>query len=252
MKLARNGRAAATRAPGVPPLEFGGRARHLGRMNPPHLPMPLLADAELPAFPAITPDHVLPAIDSVARRLPGRGRSRWSPIRRARDFASPASRRWNDMEERLGRAFAPVSHLHGVKDSPELREAYSAALEKITDHGTELGQNRELYEAVRALRESAGVRRPGPRAADAGRRQPARFPPVRRGAGGAGANALPRHPEPAEQGRDRVRGSRARCHRRLDAAGLATPNSPGLPESARAMLAQAGARTTSTTAGWRR
>ena len=59
------------------------------------------------------------------------------------------------MEERLGRSFAPVSHLHGVKDSPELREAYcSAALERITLHGSVLGQNRELFEAVQAVRDS--------------------------------------------------------------------------------------------------
>ncbi|MBC7658044.1 MAG: M3 family metallopeptidase, partial [Frankiaceae bacterium] len=60
------------------------------------------------------------------------------------------------IEERLGRVFAPVSHLHGVKDSPALREAYSTALEMITEHGSVLGQNRGLYEAVRRVRDGDG------------------------------------------------------------------------------------------------
>ena len=113
---------------------------------------PLLADGELPAFSAITPEHVNPAIDEVLAGFRAEV-DRLTADPGARDFASLLAplERW---EEKLGRSFSPVSHLHGVKDSPELREAYSAALEKLTEHGTELGQNRELYEAVKALHES--------------------------------------------------------------------------------------------------
>ena len=122
---------------------------HLITMNKTN---PLLADTALPAFSAITPEHVNPAIDAVLADFrqavdalvadPG-----------ARDFATLMAplERW---EEKLGRTFAPVSHLHGVKDSPELREAYSAAMEKLTEHGTELGQNRDLYAAVKQLHDA--------------------------------------------------------------------------------------------------
>jgi oligopeptidase A len=113
---------------------------------------PLLDQGDLPAFSAIRPDHVNPALDQVladyraeVERLvadPG-----------ARDFARLMAplEHW---EERVGRVFSPVSHLHGVKDSPELREAYGTAIEKLTEHSTGLGQHRGLYEAVKALRES--------------------------------------------------------------------------------------------------
>ncbi|WP_374602021.1 M3 family metallopeptidase [Arenimonas sp.] len=113
---------------------------------------PLLADAELPAFSAITPDHVNPAIDEVLAGFRAEV-ERLATDPQARDFATLMAplERW---EETLGRTFSPVSHLHGVKDSPELREAYSAALEKLTEHSTELGQHRGLYAAVKALRES--------------------------------------------------------------------------------------------------
>src|SRR5688572_17798239 len=113
---------------------------------------PLLAPGELPAFSAIAPKHVNPAIDEVLAGFRA-AVDRLTADPSARDFATLMAplERW---EERLGRAFAPVSHLHGVKDSPELREAYSAALEKLTEHGTELGQNRALYAAVKALHDA--------------------------------------------------------------------------------------------------
>jgi oligopeptidase A len=110
---------------------------------------PLLADGELPAFSAITPAHVLSAVESVLADYHSLVEYLVADPA-ARDFdrlVAPLER----LEERLGRTFAPVSHLHGVKDSPELREAYSAALEKITAHSTELGQNRGLYLATEAV-----------------------------------------------------------------------------------------------------
>ena len=115
-------------------------------------PNPLLADAELPAFSAITPDQVNPAIDEVLAGFRAEV-ERLAADTAARDFSTLMAplERW---EETLGRTFSPVSHLHGVKDSPELRAAYSEALEKLTEHSTELGQHRGLYAAVKALRES--------------------------------------------------------------------------------------------------
>jgi oligopeptidase A len=117
-------------------------------------PNPLLAADALPRFAEIRAEHVEPAIDTILE-----------DYRAAIDAltASPAPRDFantllpqEELEERLSRAWSPVSHLHSVKDSPELREAYSNALEKITEHSTELGQNRELYAAVKAVAEESG------------------------------------------------------------------------------------------------
>ena len=115
---------------------------------------PLLADGELPPFSAIAPAQVLPAVEAVLADYQARV-DRLVADPSARDFDALIAP-LEAAEERLGRTWAPVSHLHGVKDSPELREAYGAALEKITEFGTSLGQNRALYEAVRAVREGAG------------------------------------------------------------------------------------------------
>jgi oligopeptidase A len=40
-----------------------------------------------------------------------------------------------------------------------LREAYSAALERITEHGSALGQNRALFDAVQVVRDTPGFAR---------------------------------------------------------------------------------------------
>ena len=115
-------------------------------------PNPLLAAGELPDFPVILPGHVLPAVEAVL-----------ADYQRTveRLVADPAARTFEtliapleEMEERLARTFSPVSHLHGVLDSPPLREAHAAALEQITEHGARLGQDQGLYEAVRQVRES--------------------------------------------------------------------------------------------------
>lgn len=113
---------------------------------------PLLDSAGLPPFSRIAATDVAPAIDLLLREFR-------AEVERL--VADPAARSFDalmaaleDQEERLNRAFSPVSHLHGVKDTPELREAYEDAIEKLTEHATELGQNRDLYEAVQAVRDA--------------------------------------------------------------------------------------------------
>ncbi len=110
---------------------------------------PLLADSGLPAFAEIRTEQIQPAIDVVL-----------ADYRREIEqlIADPAPRTFANtmlpqetLEMRLERAWSPVSHLHSVADSEALREAYAEALEKITEQATELGQNRELYAAVKAV-----------------------------------------------------------------------------------------------------
>ena len=59
-----------------------------------------------------------------------------------------------DANERIGRAWGQVAHLHAVLDSPELREAYNANLPKLTQYWTELGQNQALFDKYKSLADS--------------------------------------------------------------------------------------------------
>ena len=110
---------------------------------------PLLENTVLPRFSAIRPEHVEPAVDSVLAdyRL---AIDALLASAAPRDFASVILT-GEECEDRLNRVWAPVSHLHGVADSEELRKAYSAAQEKIVEHSSELGQNRQLYAAVKSV-----------------------------------------------------------------------------------------------------
>ena len=117
-------------------------------------PNPLLSPALLPDFPALQPAHVVPAVEAVLADYRA-AVERLVADPTARDFDSliaPLER----LDEQLSRTWSPVSHLHGVKDSPELREVYSEADERITEFTTELGQHRGLFEAMKAVREGAG------------------------------------------------------------------------------------------------
>jgi oligopeptidase A len=110
---------------------------------------PLLAETALPAFSQINPDQVTPAIDALLADSRA-GIAALTAPGVSRDFASvmlPQER----LEQRIARAWSPVSHLHSVADSEALRKVYGPAEEKLTDHAIEVGQNRDLYAAVQAV-----------------------------------------------------------------------------------------------------
>ena len=110
---------------------------------------PLLATAALPAFSRLRPEHVEPAVDQVL-----------AENRASIDVLLDAGPPYNwdgllqpleEMEERLSRAWAPVSHLNAVVNSEALRAAYNACLPKLSEYATELGQNDRLFRAIRTI-----------------------------------------------------------------------------------------------------
>jgi oligopeptidase A len=111
---------------------------------------PLLdPSGELPAFSAIRPEHVEPAIDRlIANQRAGIEHITAAGAARDFDHVILAQER---LDQALSRGWSPVSHLHSVADSDALRKAHGAAEEKLTDHGIEVGQNRELYAATQAV-----------------------------------------------------------------------------------------------------
>ncbi|MFA7592268.1 MAG: oligopeptidase A [Thiohalobacteraceae bacterium] len=110
---------------------------------------PLLGLTGLPPFSRITPDHVEPALDTlladcratVARVLGENTTYTWA------NLVQPIE----DVEDRLSRAWSPVSHMNSVINSEALRAAYNACLPKLSEYGTEMGQNEALYQAYKQL-----------------------------------------------------------------------------------------------------
>ncbi len=119
---------------------------------------PLLDFSGLPRFSELRPEHVSPAVD----QLLVEGRATVAAVARAAAswdaFVAPLE----DANERIGRAWGQVSHLHAVLDSPALREAYNANLPKLSQYWTELGQNEALFENYKKLRASAEFARLSP------------------------------------------------------------------------------------------
>jgi oligopeptidase A len=111
---------------------------------------PLLDFSGLPRFAEFKPKYVTTAID----RLLADCRT---AVKLAEAADTPAE--WDafvapldDVNEKLGRAWGQVSHLHSVMDSPELREVYNANLPKITVYFAETGQNEALFGKYKALK----------------------------------------------------------------------------------------------------
>ncbi|MDW7747587.1 oligopeptidase A [Halomonas sp.] len=114
---------------------------------------PLLEPHELPPFDAIRPEHVVPAIEE----LLAENRTAIEKLVARADTTAPS---WESLaaplealNDRLARAWSPVSHLNGTMNNPELREAYQACLGKLSDYSTWIGQHEGLFRAWQALRD---------------------------------------------------------------------------------------------------
>ncbi len=57
----------------------------------------------------------------------------------------------DEMEDELDHFWSPLSHLHAVVNSPELRQCYQACLPKLSAYSTAIGQNQALYDAIHSI-----------------------------------------------------------------------------------------------------
>ena len=114
---------------------------------------PLLEDTDLPRFAAIRPEHVQPAVDAALADY----RARIDAL-----IADPVQRTFVNtllpqeaLENFIERLWSPVSHLHSVADTAELRKVFAPAEEALNDFAAGLGQNRELFAAVTSVASGA-------------------------------------------------------------------------------------------------
>lgn len=112
---------------------------------------PLIDYPGLPPFDAIEASQAEAAVDELIasgreliKQLLAEGKSGWDSL------VAPLEQE----DTRLNQAFGPVSHLNGVAQTDELRQAYNACLPKLSAYGAEVGQNVDLYQALQTLKES--------------------------------------------------------------------------------------------------
>ncbi|MGR5077044.1 oligopeptidase A [Photobacterium swingsii] len=113
---------------------------------------PLLTMTDLPPFSLIKAEHIQPAVEQAIADC----RAKVEEV-----LANDAPPNWDSIceplaetDDRLSRIWSPVSHLNGVKNSAELREAYESCLPMLSDYGTWVGQHKGLYEAYKAIKAS--------------------------------------------------------------------------------------------------
>lgn len=113
---------------------------------------PLLTFTDLPPFSQIKPEHVKPAVEQVIEAcrnkieqvLEGNTSPSWD------NLVAPIE----EVDDRLGRIWSPVSHMNSVVNSDELREVYESCLPVLSEYGTWVGQHKGLFEAYKAIKAS--------------------------------------------------------------------------------------------------
>ncbi|AFY77623.1 Zn-dependent oligopeptidase [Pleurocapsa sp. PCC 7327] len=111
---------------------------------------PLLIGKGLPPFDKIQPGHIVPAmtqlladLETELANLEANVTPTWSSL------VEPLTK----IEERLTWSWGIVGHLMGVKNSPELRQAYEIVQPQVVQFINKLSQSKPLYEAFKALRD---------------------------------------------------------------------------------------------------
>ncbi len=117
----------------------------------PEMRNPLLDKSELPAFSALTPAHVMPALSAV---LEENRRSLDALLAAETDDLRSLVVPLEAMSHRLSCLWSPVGHLHMVTSDEEWRKVYAEALPILTEYATELAQNEALHERLVRLSET--------------------------------------------------------------------------------------------------
>lgn len=111
---------------------------------------PLLAGQGLPAFDQIQPGLIVPGITQLLQEL----------ARELTDLEAQIIPTWEKLvepltriEERLSWSWGIIGHLMGVKNSPELRQAYETVQPQVVEFISRLSQSKPIYEAFLSLRQ---------------------------------------------------------------------------------------------------
>ncbi|MDB9507582.1 M3 family metallopeptidase [Microcystis aeruginosa] len=111
---------------------------------------PLLAGQGLPAFDQIQPGLIVPGMTQLLQEL----------ARELTELEAEIAPTWEKLvepltriEERLSWSWGIIGHLMGVKNSPELRQAYETVQPQVVEFISRLSQSKPIYEAFLCLRQ---------------------------------------------------------------------------------------------------
>lgn len=116
---------------------------------------PLLQFDRLPDFGAIRAEHIQPAVTEVLAENKAQLDHLTNDLQEKRPDWENLMDVLDDMEDHLSKVWSTASHLNGVCNTPEIREAYNTCQPMITEYYAGLGQNRALFELVSQLSDRA-------------------------------------------------------------------------------------------------
>jgi len=113
---------------------------------------PLLNIKDLADYPAIKTEQIEPALDELLKN----GRALTKKL-----LADNSEYTWDNLiyplelsDNEFERMWSPISHMNSVVNTPELRDAYTACLPKLSEYSTEMGQNKELFSALQQIQDN--------------------------------------------------------------------------------------------------
>ena len=113
---------------------------------------PLLLQNPIEEIDKIVPDYVEPAITQL---IDENLKSIESLVKQEEPTWQSLMLPLEELDNRLGKAWSPVSHLNSVCNTEQLRAAYDKALAHLTNYSTQLGQDKALYLATKKLYENS-------------------------------------------------------------------------------------------------
>lgn len=107
--------------------------------------------SNLPDFFSINPDGFVKELDNLLNKQ----RQQISALAKIehktwQNFMLPL----DEMDDKLEKFFSPLSHLHAVSNTKSLRDAYQGAIPLMSAFATEIGQNEELFNAIKTIETS--------------------------------------------------------------------------------------------------
>ena len=113
---------------------------------------PLLSFAQLPDFSNIKAEHFLPALESLTQQ----NETLVDDL-----LKTAATQDWHGLlypletlNDRLEQMWSSISHLNGVANTKEIRDAYAQCLPVLTEYNARMGQHQGLYDAFLALKKN--------------------------------------------------------------------------------------------------
>ncbi len=111
---------------------------------------PLLHVEQFPDYARIAPKHALPAIEMLCESA----KKRVDEVLANEPVAWSTYEKLEEIDDKLGKAWSPISHLHSVTNTDEWRQAYQACQPIISQYSAEMSQHSGLYQFYCGLRDS--------------------------------------------------------------------------------------------------